>query len=214
MAEPQENKEPKVKRLAKPGVVVELVKGAQWVDDLSGISLYRGLYDMATKADMKDDKEAKEKGYIKREEEENPTAKIPNLDDEDLVRVEKALKLGILKVYNPKKPTVYEYGKDRDRSQAKFNDDDPKGFEYVDGELDKIVNFLKLKYDDFKEEIKKIKSLSTLEKLYESEYAGRNDTAAARKQYVKLIRKQIKDKSTKGVGGIKSETEETINIEK
>lgn len=202
----------KSKRLAKPGLTVELCKGSQWVDDLSGISLYRGLYNMATTAEMKSNKEAAKKGYVKLEDEKKPTAVIPDVDDEDLIRVEKALRLGTLKIYDKNNPTEYVYDRNRDRSQAKFNNDDPRGFNYEDEDTEKIVEFLKLPIDDFKSELKKIKSLATLEKIFENEYAGRNKTAGPRKVYAHAIREQIKAKTTKGLGTIKTEVEESIEI--
>jgi hypothetical protein len=112
------------KRLAKPGMTVELVQGEQWVDELSGVSLFRGKYRMALDAEMKASKDVAQKGYVKLEEEKKPFDTIPKgKNEKDLVRVEKALRLGILKIYDPENPTIYKEKKNADEFTEIVYDD-------------------------------------------------------------------------------------------
>lgn len=206
MAKKENDEVTESKRLAKPGVTVELVTGEQWVDDLSGISLYRGFYRLVGKDEMRT-KESKELGYIKGKEMQ-PTAVLP--DDVDLSRVEKALRLGILKIYDPKNPTVYVERK-FDRHKRVYDKD--QGSKYFDEDDEKLENFLKLKFEQFKVEVDKLKNISTLEKLYDAECEGMNALSAPRKAYIDVIKKKIKDK--KNVGGVTKITEkfeETVKI--
>jgi hypothetical protein len=203
-------KEKEDKRLAKPGVTVELVKGDQWTDDLSGISLYRGFYQMATQSDIKADKEVAERGYIGLEKELKPTTVLP--EGKDLKRVEHALKLGILKIYDPKNPTVYvERGEGQGQAIYDANETE-KGFRYRRDEDQRILNFLRLPLEKFKEEILKIKSQKTMEKLYNAEYAGRNQEARPRKSYVDIIKSHMKSGKVGGVGNVQSGEEERISL--
>lgn len=196
------------KRLAKPGDTVELIVGDQWVDDLSGISLYRGFYRLASKGELKQNKKIRDLGYI-REDEQQPIAVLP--EDSDLSRVEKALRLGILKIYDPKNPTVY---KERGNNvQRRVTDSEvDAGSRYASVEDEKIALLLKLKYADFKAKLKDLRSLAMLEQVYEAECEGRNPTAAARKVYVEAIRTRMKDNDISGVSKISSKESEVIKL--
>ena len=209
MAEKKETVSTENKRFAKPGDTVELIVGDQWVDDLSGISLYRGFYRLASRDEIKRDKMAKEFGYIK-EEEMQPTAVLP--DDKDLSRVEKAIRLGILKIYDPKNPTIYvERGPGKHRRVTDSETD--AGSRYATQNDEKIASLLKLKFLDFKSEIKKFKSITMLEQVYEAECEGRNPTAAARKLFVEAIRSRMKDSDVSGVSKVSSKVSEIVRIE-
>lgn len=196
------------KRLAKPGVTVELIVGDQWVDDLSGISLYRGFYRLASRDELKRDKTVKETGYI-RENERKPIAVLP--EDVDLTRVEKALKLGILKIYDSKNPTVY---KERTPYIARrVNDSDvDAGSKYSSVEDEKISILLKMAYPVFTTELKKLKSLAILDRIFEAECEGRNPTAAPRKMYTDAIKYRMQASDVSGVGRIKSGESEIIEL--
>jgi len=207
----QEKSKKKENRLAKPGVVVELIQSEQWTDDLSGVSLYRGIYQMATHEDMKKDKTAREVGFVKLQSEVSPTATLP--PDRDLSRVEQALRLGILKIYNPKRPTEY---KDRrgGASQAVYDmNDTSRGFKYRQEIDEKISKLLSLKFDKFRDSLMDIKSSSTLEKIYEAEYAGRNREARPRKSRIDLIKKHMESGKVGGVGEVKATDEEKVIIQ-
>ena len=197
------------KRLAKPGDVVELIVGEQWVDDLSGISLYRGFYRLASNAELQKDKIAKEFGYI-REDEIQPTCVIP--EGRDLSRVEKGLRLGILKIYDPKHPTEYQ---ERIPPQHRRVNDatQDSGSRYSSPDDEKIATILKMKYGDFLIELKRYKSYPMLEKIYEAECEGRNLTAGPRKMIVEAIRSRMKDSDVGGVSKITSKVSEIIKIE-
>ena len=205
--------------LAKPGVVVELIRGEQWTDDLSGVSLYRGFYKMASHKELKllnDDNEAdeiqKEKGFL-RIEEMNPTATLPK--GKNLSRVEHALKLGILKVYDPKNPTEYkELLKDREKkSQVTYDPEESDGYRYRDERNKKLAAFLNQNITKFKEEVDKLQSFKTLEELYDAEYSGKNSYARARKPYIDALKKRMNSDDVKGPGRVKAKTVETIRLE-
>lgn len=197
--------EKKSKLMAKPGMIVELVKGEQWVDEDSGISLYRGFYTMVGQKEMEDNETAQESGYVKHEE-KKPTAKIPDLPEDRLEKVEKALRLGILKKFDKDNPTVYVEHRERIKQTVTPDDNTSLGYKYEDDETKDIVEMLQLPLDRFEKEIKKIKSNKYLELIYDSEYAGRNDEARPRKAYVALIKKQMEEKG-EGVGNIKTTKE-------
>lgn len=195
-------------RLARPGVTVELIVGDQWVDDMSGISLYRGFYRLASKDELKKDRQAKEFGYI-REDERQPTAVLPN--GKDLSRVEKALRLGILKIYDPKKPT--EYKERTPPAHRRVTDSEvDSGSRYSSVEEEKIAALLKLPYPIFSTEIKKYKSLAMLDRIFEAECEGRNPTAGPRKMYADAIKFRMQASDVGGVGRISSKESETIKI--
>jgi hypothetical protein len=197
------------KRMANPGDVVELLVGEQWVDDLSGISLYRGFYRLANRNEMKLDKRVRETGYI-REDERKPTAVLP--ENVDLSRVEKALRLGILKKFDPKNPSIY---KERTNiNSRRVNDaETDAGSRYSNETDDKISLLLKMKYQDFLANIKTYKSIAMLEKIYDAECEGRNPTAGPRKGYVDALKTRMKDSDVGGVSAIKSKPSEYIKIE-
>jgi hypothetical protein len=195
-------------RLARPGVTVELIVGDQWVDDLSGISLYRGFYRLASKDEIRKNKEAKTFGYI-REEEKQPIAELPK--GKDLSRVEKALRLGILKIYDPKNPTEY---KERVPSQHRrvIDGDVDSGSRYSSVEEEKIAALLKLPYPTFTAEIKKYKSLVMLDRIFEAECEGRNPTAGPRKMYTDIIKARMHASDVGGVSRISSKESEIIKM--
>lgn len=198
------------KMLAKPGMVVELVKGDYWYDDISEVKLERGLYKMATTKEMKD-KDIAQKGYIKLEKEPLPTATIPkDIEEEKLVRVEKALRLGILKTFDTKKPT--EYKEHKTAPMAVYDDKESKGFRYTDEDNNMISDLLSKKLPEFKSTIKKFKTLSMLDKIYDAEWAGRNALSRARKGYIDAIKAQMKAKDVQGIGKIRSEKDKTVKI--
>lgn len=209
MAKVDDVKEVGEQRFAKPGVVVELIQGDQWVDDLSGISLYRGFYRLASKDELRSDKMAKKFGYIM-ESEKQTTAKLP--EKKDLSRVEKAIRLGILKIYDPNNPTIY---KERAPSQSRrvIDGREDSGSRYSTIEEEKITYLLKMKHADFVQEIKKFKSLDIIEKIYEAECEGRNPTAAPRKMYVDVIKGRFNANDVSGVSRISSKESERIIIE-
>jgi hypothetical protein len=196
-------------RLAKPGVTVELIVGDQWVDDLSGISLYRGFYRLASKDELKKDRQAKEFGYI-REDERQPTSKLP--EGKDLSRVEKALRLGILKIYDPKNPTEY---KERTPPAHRRVTDSAvdSGSRYSSAEEEKISQLLKMPYPVFSAEIKKYKSLAMLDRIFEAECEGRNPTAGPRKMYADAIKFRMQASDVGGVSRVSSKPSEIIKIE-
>lgn len=206
-------------KLAKPGVTVELVRGEQWTDDLSGVSLYRGFYKLASQKDLKllkegseDDVITKEKGFLKIKE-ENPTAKLPK--GKNLTRVEHALKLGILKVYDPKNPTEYkELLKDREKkSQVTYDPEESDGYRYRDERNKKLTAFLNQDIKKFKEDVAKLQSFKTLEELYDAEYSGKNTMSRARKPYIDCLKKRMNDDDVNGNGRVKAKTVETIRLE-
>ena len=196
-------------RLARPGVQVELIVGDQWVDDLSGISLYRGFYRLASKHELKKDKSTRETCYV-REEEQQPVTELPK--GKDLSRVEKALRLGILKIYDPKNPTVY-----KERTpyvHKRVNDASADaGSRYSSAEEEKIESLLRMDYPIFNTEVKKMKSYPMLERIYEAECEGRNPTAGPRKMYVDAIKYRMQANDVSGVGRISSKPSEVIRIE-
>jgi len=195
-------------RMAKPGVTVELIVGDQWVDDLSGISLYRGFYRLASKDELRKDREAKAFGYI-REEERQPTAQLPK--GKDLSRVEKALRLGILKIYDPNNPT--EYKERTPKANRRVNDSDvDAGSRYSSVEEEKIAALLKMPYPVFSVEIKKYKSLAMLDRIFEAECEGRNPTAGPRKMYAEAIKGRMQASDVGGVGRITAKESEIIKI--
>lgn len=197
----EEKSAPKDNRLAKPGETVELVVGEQWVDDLSGISLFRGFYRLASQHEMKASKMAKEFGYV-REKEKQPIAVLPK--GKDLSRVEKAIRLGILKIYDSDNPTVY-----RERAPAnhrRVNDAEvDAGSRYTDEFDAKIEHMLKMKVTDFSRMLRDYKSLQMLDQIYEAECEGRNPTAGPRKPYIDAIRSRMADKDVGGVGKVSSD---------
>lgn len=200
--------EPVEDRLARPGVVVELIVGDQWVDDMSGISLYRGFYRLASKDELKKDKLAKEFGYI-REDERQPVAELPK--GKDLSRVEKALRLGILKVYDPKNPT--EYKERTPPSHRRVTDSAvDAGSRYSSAEEEKIAALLKMPYPVFSTEIKRYKSLAMLDRIFEAECEGRNPTAAPRKMYTDAIKFRMQASDVGGVGRVTAKESETIKL--
>ena len=202
------NEESTDQRLAKPGVNVELIVGDQWVDDLSGISLYRGFYRLASKDELRKDRQAKEFGYI-REEEKQPVAELPK--GKDLSRVEKALRLGILKIYDPKNPT--EYKERTPPAHRRINDSAvDSGSRYSSAEEEKIAFMLKMNYNVFVTELKKYKSLAMLDRIFEAECEGRNPTAGPRKMYTDAIKSRMQASDVGGVGKVTSKESERIEI--
>lgn len=197
------------KRFAKPGLTVELVQGDQWVDDLSGISLYRGFYRSAKHKDMTT-KEIREKGFVKLEKEQCPTAVIP--EEKDLTRVEKALRLGILKIYDPKNPTVYADRRNRGLSKMVYDAGVDSGMRSRNPDDQHILDLLKLKIDKFKEALAKLNTLSMLERIYEAECNGRNPDARVRKPYADALKERINSGDVGGVGQINSKAEEKVVI--
>lgn len=201
------------KRLAKPGAVVELIKGDYWKDDLSGINLIRGIYMMATTEQMKNDPNIARTGYIKLDKEIAPTAVIPDLPAEKLVRVEKALRLKVLKIFDAKSPTDYKVF-DREKSTAKSSAEGVDDKKYTLLQDEQIENLLKLPLDKFEESIKKIKSEKLLISIYDAEYEGRNSTSDVRKAYIDTLQKYMKTKRERLVLSPIKETEsETIKVE-
>jgi hypothetical protein len=199
-------------RLAKSGVTVELIKGEEWRDDLSGISLYRGFYRLASQKELKGSHKnspVSKLGYIREEKEPQPTAVLPL--DVDLTRVEKALRMGILKIYDPKNPTIY---KERVEPHGKVINDikEDRGFRYADPEDDRLEKLLKMKHPDFVVSLKDFKSYAMLEKIYEAECEGRNAFAAPRKNYIDAIKTRMMDGDVSGVGKVKSRASEVVKL--
>ena len=198
------------KMLAKPGMVVELIKGDYWYDDISEIKLERGIYKMATTKEMKN-KDIAQKGYIKLEKEPKPTATIPkDIDIDKLVRVEKALRLGILKKFDRKKPV--DYVEHKTEAMAVYDDNESSGFKYTDEKDQMIYDLLKQDLDSFKSTIKKFKTLSMLDRVFDAEFAGRNPLSRPRKKYVDVIKNQMKAKDVQGIGKIRSEKDQSVKI--
>ena len=195
-------------RLAKPGVVVELIVGDQWVDELSGISLYRGFYRLASKDELRKDRQAKEFGYI-REEERQPIAELPK--GKDLSRVEKAIRLGILKIYDPKNPT--EYKERTPPTHRRINDSEvDSGSRYSSVEEEKIAALLKMNYPLFVSKLKDFKSIAMLDRIFEAECEGRNPTAGPRKMYTDAIKYRMQASDVGGVSRVTSKESERIEI--
>lgn len=192
-------------RLAIPGRTVELVKGEQWEDDLSGISLFRGLYKLASRDEMLINKSARELGYIKTEE--TPTAILP--EDKNLDRVEKALRAGILKIYDPKKPVEYKELTNRNPQRAKGIDGNGD-FVYNDKNDVVVQRLLKMSYKKFQDELSKIASVELLEKLKDGEISGKNPTASPRKAFIDAIERKIK--SGQKVSGVTKISEERVGV--
>lgn len=197
------------KRLANVGDVVELVIGEEWRDNLSGISLYRGLYRLATQDELRRDRKVKDLGYVK-DTNQRPTATLT--EDMDLSRVEKALRLGILKKFDKNNPTIYSL-KAEDKHMRVNDSEVDLGSRYSEDIDEMIVTALKLKIDKFQRKMKDIKSLTMLEKFYEAECEGRNPTAAPRKSYIDAIKTRMGDSDVGGVGKVTSKVSEIIKIE-
>lgn len=209
------SKEESQPRLAKSGLVVELVQGDTWVDDKSGINLQRGHYRMATKVELEDARlkgntDITQKGYIKLDCEINPTAVIPK--DKDISRVEKALRLGILKIFNSKRPTNYV---ERDNDKFTRFITDPDGNQLHRNKNDKSIDaLLKLSIAEFEKSVQNIKSEEVLVKIFDAEYEGRNPTAVVRHPYISILKKHMKTKREKLVlSGVITSEEENIKIE-
>jgi hypothetical protein len=164
---------------------------------------------LASKDEMKKNKDAKTFGYI-REDERDPTAVLPK--GKDLSRVEKALRLGILKIYDPKNPT--EYKERTPAAHRRIQDSSvDAGSRYSAVEDEKIAMLLKMSYPNFNTEIRKYKSLAMLERIYDAECEGRNPTAGPRKMYVEVIKARMASSDVGGVSRITSKESERIKIE-
>ncbi len=197
-------------KLAIPGMTVELVVGDFWYDDKSGVRLERGLYKMATSKEMKD-KNIARKGYVALDKEPSPIAVIPkDIKTENLVRLEKALRVGIIKKYNIKRPTKYKTHKYK--HMAVYDDNVASGFKYTNDKDTQIVKLLKMNLDDFKEAITKFTSIKMLDNIHDAEFAGMNPLSRPRKSYVSIIKNRMKKKDVGGVGKIRSENDKTIKI--
>lgn len=202
-------------RMARPGVVVELVQGEYWHDDISGIKLSRSTYRMATHEDMKNDKSKNRNialtGYVKIEgQEDRSTAKLPN--NADLSRIEKAIRLGILKIHDPKNPVIYSVQKD-DFQRGKADPDGIQDFIPTRAEDKQILDLLKLPLKRFETAVSQIKREELLIAIFNAEYEGRNPLAQVRNAYITTIQKYMKTKREKLIlSPITSKVEERVTI--
>lgn len=198
-------------RLAKPGTKVELVKGEFWRDDLSGISLERGFYKLADKDELKNPDVART-GYVKLEVEKAPVATLPS--GKDLSRVEKALKIGILRIFDPANPAVYREFK-RDFQMAKHTAEGSDDLKYLKEKDEKINGLLKMSLKTFEETVQKIKNEDMLVSIFNAEYEGRNPTSGVRKPYIDILKKYMKTKREKLIlSNIQVTDDEVITVEK
>lgn len=196
---------------------VELIKGLQWEDDISGIRLSRGKNRLTGRMEKDRNNDKELEGYGVVDFEPHPVVEVPH--DADIRRIEAAIKHRILRWYDPQNPPKNKVDPDEDTSRRglgqrskDFEFDNRMGKLKFTGSNREAYRILQLSMEETVKTIERIKDLYMLEDIMKYEQGGYNRRASPRFEVVAALKKQLERGDLRNRSNIKTKDEETVKV--